>query len=285
MVAGAFLAGSVATPSQAQERVHVGNIVSIETCTYFQNSEGASAAVFTPWFAGFVSKWRSWWVKDCNDEFATMRASVTAALASSQKLVVGNGGYRVDLALSNLNEGGPAPRTQPVGDGGYAVSKSWASVGLDVTVIDERSGRVLFGAPFVKKVETGYEIRGAGQVARGRSTDEAMMATMQREVALAVARLVSFSIEPLRVEDVDGYDIRLNYGAPLLSPGDTVMVQGGDRMRPLRYKVISAGAQGAIAEVDGDNSPDTVFAGALVDFVEADDPQAQGRRYRKTRLP
>lgn len=284
-MACAVLMACAATPSQAQERVHVGDVVSIETCTYFQNREGESAAVLTPWFAGFVSKWRSWWVKDCNDEFATLRASVTAALASSQKLIVGNGGYRVDLSLSHLNEGGAAPPTRPVGSGGYAVSRSWASVGLDVTVVDERTGRVLYGAPFVKKVETGYEIRGAGQVALGRSTDEAMMATMQREVALAVARLVSFSIEPVRVEDVDGYDIRLNYGAPLIGVGDTVMVQGSDRMRPLRYKVVSAGAQGAIAEVDGDNSPDQVFPGALVDFVEADDPQAQGRRYRKSRLP
>lgn len=278
-----FLSAALAASAPAQGQVvGVGSITSIESCAYFENREGASATYLDPWFAAFASTWRSWWVKDCVDEFATLRHSVDAALASSGKFSVGPGGYTVDLSLSNLNEGGPAPDTHPVGEDGYAVSQSWASIGLDVTVRD-RSRKVIFGAPFVKKVETGYDIRGGGSRSWGQSTGPAMMAKMQQEIALAVARLVSFNIVPLRVTGTDGADIELNYGAPIVSIGDLINVEAG--LRGSRYSIVSVSKGRAVAEPYGDSPVGAVQIGASANFVEKDSGEANARRTRRVPLP
>lgn len=281
----AAILAATSAPLAAQSRtVQVGPVTSVETCTYFQNREGAVAAYADHWFAGFAASWRSWWVKDCQDRFVTFRASLAAALASTGRLKIGSGGYSVSVSLSNLNEGRPAPDAGPVGEDGYSISRSWASVGVDLLVRD-RGGSVIYGAPFVKKIETGYDIQTGNERSWGTNTGPAMMAEMQSEVALAIARVVTFKIDPLVVTGVDGTDIALNYGSPILKIGDLVSVEGANGLRGLRYKVVSTGSNSAVAEVEGDNATGAVRPGAPVRFIESDSDEASGRRLRRVPLP
>lgn len=281
----AFAALAMGSPGLAQQRtIDLGPITSIQSCTYFQNREGAAVAYLSPWFAAFASSWRSWWVKDCVDRFPTFRDSITAALVATNKFSVGRGGLQISIALSNLSEGGPAPRTGPIPGDGYSVSQAWASVGVDVTVRD-RSGQVILGAPFIKKVETGFDIRAGGEHVWGQGADASTMAQMQREVALAVARFIAFKTEPLMVTQVNGSDVELNYGSPVLKIGDMVSVEGGDGLRGLRYRIVSVGASSAVAEIDGDNRATGVRTGNHVNFIEQDSDDADARRYRRVPLP
>jgi hypothetical protein len=49
-------------------------------------------------------QWRTWLVKDCVKNFATMRSSMEAALASSGNFTIGGGGYKVDLVVSDVGD-------------------------------------------------------------------------------------------------------------------------------------------------------------------------------------
>lgn len=155
---------------------------------------------------------------------------------------------------------------------------------MDVTIRNAR-GDIVYGAPLVKRVETGYRIQANGETSWGRSTGDAMLSAMQRQIALAVARVVAFRVKPLVVTRVDGTDIRLNHGAPLLSLGDTVMVQGADGIRGIKFRVVNAASGSAAAEVDGDQPELSIAPGAEVQFIENDSDEANARRYRKVRLP
>lgn len=282
----ALLVGLAALPAEAQapHAIRVGAITSKEQCQYFREYEVEAAAVATPWLAAFAGSWRSWIVKDCEQQFQTMRQSVESALASSGKFAVGARGQAVEVTLSGVSEGGDADPVRPVGQGrSYGVSQAWMAVAADVTIRDER-GQVVFGGPLLKKVRTGMALSADGTYAASSNHGEAAYGQLQQEVALAIARMVAFRADPLRVTAVEGFDIELNYGAPLLAMGTIVEVRTTG-LRSLRYRVVSAGSGRAVAEMDGDNDPALVKAGAEAMVIEADDPAANGRRYRRARLP
>lgn len=281
----ASLAFAQPAAAQTTHSIRIGYVQAKEQCQYFREYSGDSALVATPWMLAYASSLRSWLVKDCETQFATMRASLESALASTGKFTVGGSGYNVNVTLSGVTEGGPAGVTPPAEERGeYHVSQSFMSVALDVTVTDSR-GNVVYGGPLMKRIETSYSITADNTYSVGSNSGEAAYGQLQQEVALAVARLVAFKIEPLRVTDVDGYDIKLNYGSPLLKLGTIVQVDMRGGMRRLRYLVTSSDNRYALAEVDGDNDSSAIEPGAFASVIEEDDPAANGRRYRRTRLP
>lgn len=271
--------------AQSPHSIRIGYVQAKEECQYFREYSGETALAATPWMLAYASSWRSWMVKDCESQFDTMRTSLESAFASTGKFSVGNGGYLVNVTLSGVTDGGPAADVPPADQRGeYHISQSFMSVALDVTVTD-RDGTVVYGGPIMKKVETGYSMTADNSYSNGSNTGEAVYGQLQQEVALAVARLVAFKIEPLRVSEIDGYDIKLNYGSPLLKLGTIVQVDGKGGMRRLRYLVTSSDSRYALAEVDGDNDPSLIEIGAFASVIEGDDPAANGRRYKRTRLP
>ena len=281
----AMLLGAEPARAQDQRHISIGYIHAKETCRYFREYEGAAAAIATPRAAAFAAAWRSWIVKDCENQFATLRASLESALASTGRFAVGRNGYKVSMSLSGISESDQAPRV-PVArrPGEYHIGQSWISVALDVTVEDER-GRVIFGGPLLKQVRTGFAMSTQGEYVADSRTGDAVYGELQQEVALAVARLVTFRIDPLKVTGMDGTGIRTNYGSPLLKQGAIVEVETDNGARRLRYRVTSANADYALAEMDGDNHPAGISVGAHATLIEQDDPAANGRRYRRVSLP
>lgn len=164
--AAVLAAAGAAAPAAAQERpaMSVGRISAVQSCTYFRESAGSAGVVATPYAVAGYASWRTWWVKDCVDNFATMRSSLEAALAASGGVDMGSrGGYVISASLSDVSggPGGAAPRAPDTGDGGFSVATSGMRINADVTVKD-RNGRIVFGTLLTKTIETGYDVRAGG---------------------------------------------------------------------------------------------------------------------------
>ena len=276
-------------PAHAAPRVTLvlGKITSQKSCKVYQESAGKSALVATPYTLATASSWRTWLVKDCVDNFATIRSSLEAALASTNRFSIktaGSGTYTVIGAISQVGgDGGPAPDI-PTGRGGYSVSSRQMFVSMDITV-KNAAGRIVYGGMLTKNIETGSSITTPGLQTTSSESGEALYTVLQHEVALAAARIVAFHIDPLRVLSTDDKEIHLNYGSPLLKLGTIVHVtnsEGGT----VRYLVTSANSEGATAEVDGERGDWTkVTKGDIADVIEDEDPAAKGRKTKKVELP
>lgn len=278
-----------ATPALASRPiVSVGALASEKTCTLYKLTAGQhrEAGVVNPYGAAFASQttWRDYLVRDCIDHFASLRTSIQAALASSGRLSVApgeRGGYVVSGRISEVSGGGPAAPVEAA-PGGYAISTSDMLVNMDVTIRDPQ-GQIVFGGLLTKKLQTGFNMETAAFSSTSSQSGKAIYTELQHQVALAVARLVAFHVEPLRVTSVGGDAIELNYGAPLLQVGTLVQVTGPRGM--MRFNVTSAAEGTAQAELDGDGDLASVSPGMRGTVVEADDPAANGRRFRKVDLP
>ncbi len=289
LVAAALAASTAAAPALAQERpaVSIGRIGSVRSCTYLQESAGRGGAIVTPYVAAAFASWRTWWVKDCTDNFATMRSSLEAALGASGGVSLqSRGDYTVSAMLSDVS-GGPgaaAPNAPDMGRGGFSVATSLMRVNVDVTVRG-RGGEVVFGTVFTKTIETGYDVKVGSFQASANDSGQALYGRLQNEVALAIARAVAFHFTPLRVTDGDGRQIRLNYGAPLLGLGTTVQASSPDGLTMVRYNVVSADESGALARAEGGGDSSRIVRGSRARVIEPDDPAANGRLYEKVELP
>src|ERR1700761_6424817 len=293
-LSGAATAGLVATlmlglsPAQAQSgrpSISVGRITAEQSCTLYQESAGRSDLVATPWAVAESSSWRTWLVRDCVQNFATIRASLQAALASSGKFTVGSSGgrYTVTGAISQIGGNlGPAPDV-PTSPGGFSVSSTQIFASIEVTLKDA-SGRIVYGGLLTKHLETGSNIQTPGLATSSSQSGEAVYTELQNQVALAVARLVAFHIEPLRVVSNEGNQIELNYGSPLLSLG-TVVHAFGPGGAKLRYLVTSAGPDSSTAELKGDGDPSIIAPGSEATVIESDDDAANERIYKRVDLP
>lgn len=274
--------------AQSQIAVNVGTVISSQECEYFIESEGTRDVGIAANRNGFVyassTSWRSWLVKDCVDNFPNMRASLEAALASTGKLVVGDSGYSVDVSLSEISGGDPAPFSPNTGVGGYATRSVSMLANFDLSIRDGR-GSAIHGGLATKSIETGFSINTDGTYVSKNVTGEAVYGKLQNEMALSMARIVAFKLVPLRVQAVDQNRIELNYGAPVLQLGALVEVKEGGRLNSIKYRVVSTQGETAIAEVDGDNDTANIKVGALATMIESDDPAANGRRFKRAKLP
>tara|TARA_A100001391_G_scaffold46046_2_gene27174 strand:- start:54697 stop:55614 length:918 start_codon:yes stop_codon:yes gene_type:complete len=289
---------AVAGPALAQSdvRIAVGTVNSTQSCQYFREYEGSSASVFASEYRRFwgyarrnaasarVSSWRSWVWRDCQTNFETLRHSLAAALASTGRITVGSGGYRLDVTISDVSETPPAQSRPVRGDTAYHTSWGTASVNLSYTVHD-RTGAAIDGGNIRKQIEMGRTLNTENLRMRTMEPGEAVYDLLQQEASDAVARAVVFDIDPITVTAVDGPRIEVNYGGPLLSLGDILLVEKSEGVGTIRYRVTSAGAGRSVAEVDGDNDTYAINPGNQATFVEADSDAANGRRYERVRLP
>lgn len=267
--------------------ISVGTVESEKRCTLYEESAGSSAMIATPYGFAAASSWRTWLVRDCVDNFASIRTSIEAALAASGKFVVkpSGGAYVVSGRISDVS-GDDAPPAQAPNPGkdGYSVATTHMVVNMDVSVKDA-AGRIVHGALLTKKIETSSDIKIDDLHSWNRQSGQVLYTTLQHQVALAVARKVAFQLVPLRVVSSDGRSIQVNYGAPLLELGSMLQATSPDGREAIRYSVTSAGGQSAIAQIDGDGNASKIAPGSTVILIEPEDPAANGRRLKRVELP
>jgi len=282
--------------AQGAEVVNVGTITAPVACSYFRNYEGTRLAYSESeyartWGAAAArnyymahTTWRSYVVKDCETHFQTLRHAVEAALASTGRVTTGRGGYTLDITISDIGETAPA-RNRPVrGEDSYWTSWGTAVVTASYTVRDDRGAQV-DGGFLTKRVEMSRSLDTNRMQVNTANPGESVYDLVQQEVAAAIARDVVFAIDPIRVTAVEGDLIEINYGQPLVALGDRLDVDRSRGIGSLRYRVISATRYTATAEVDGDNDTSDIDPGNTVTFVEKDSDAANGRRFRRQRLP
>jgi hypothetical protein len=289
--AAAVFSLAAAAPAVAQSgagaSISIGEVGSVQSCTYLPESAGRAGVAVTPYAAAAYAEWRTWWVKDCVDNFATLRTSLQAALASGGMDVRGGrGNYVMSVKLSAVSggPGGGAPYAPDMGPDGYSIATVGMRVNADVTVRD-RSGRVVFGKLLTKTIETGHEIRVGDFRTRANDSGESLYGQLQHQVSLAVARAVAFHFRPLQVTGGDGRQITLNYGDPLLTLGTVVEATSPDGSTALRYDVTSAANGSAIARTVARADAARIVPGSRARVIEADDPAANGRLFQKVDLP
>lgn len=285
--------------------ISIGRITAHQNCKVYQESagrsavvarrdtvaaaaadgSGAAAVVAQRETVAAVSSWRTWLVKDCVSDFPSIRTSLQAALAASGKLIVKQGGgkYVLSGAISQVG-GDEDPATNTVSTSTYSISSQKIFVSMEVTLRDD-SGRIVYGGLLTKHLEVGSNIQTPGMETSSSRSGEAVYTELQNQVALAVARLTAFHIVPLQVVANDGRQIRLNYGAPLLTLGTMVDASSPDGMAKIRYNVVSADAGGATAEKYGEGDGGRIVPGSTATAVEADSPEASARSIPRVDLP
>ena len=293
----AFTAAFAAAPASAQDRVavNIGTVTSTQTCTYYRNYSGSSLryseSEYARWWGAAAARryylshttWHSWVYKDCVTNFQNLRNTVDAALASTGRLTTGGGGYTLDITISDIGQTPPA-NTRPVrGENSYRTSWGTATATVSYTLRDP-SGRNVDGGVLTKKVEMSRTLNTDNLQVRTSEPGASVYDLMQNEVALNIARDVAFAIDPMRVIAVEGDLIEINYGRPLLSLGDRLDVKKTRGIGSLRYRVISAGENDAVAEIDGNNDTSDIEPGNEVTFIEGDSDAANARRIRGKRI-
>lgn len=281
-----------AAPAMAQQRVVIGDFTSQRSCTTYVLNSGAvgAAASHTSVYGvgsqtsvGFAAAWRQDLVRDCVDNFSGLRASVTSALAASGRVEVVPRGTRGAMVLNG--------RVSDVGTSSSSVAtqdmeQSSEEAGLTVDLsLQSPGGMVRFGNSVAKRVNSGGSFATDGFSSTSNQSDTSVYNNLQRELSLAVSRSVNFELDPLRVVSVAGRRARVNYGAPLLTLGATIIVDGGVERGQVRCNVVSVGNGFADIEAEGGQSLESVLPGGRARFAEPEDPASNGRRLERVNLP
>lgn len=259
----------------------VGRISTTKSCTYFQNSAGSAAMVASPWVVAAAASWRTWWVKDCVTNFATMRSTLGSALAAAPGARVG-AKARYSVSLNVLDVGDESTSTGE--QGRFGAVNSALTVSFDLSVRDG-SGRSVYGTVLTKKVEIGSGMAADGFRTGSASSGNASYGRLQNEIALAAARSVAFHFTPIEVISGQGREVQINYGGPYLKLGDLILLSTPDRSATVRYRVTAAASGFSTAQVEPGGDPSRIGPGSVGTYVEAEDPMQNGRRFQRVDLP
>lgn len=109
-----------------------------------------------------------------------------------------------------------------VNTGQFASVSYTSTFGVDIKIVDALSGEIRRAEAIEASVDAGNGVATGNFINTNVSSDSLVEA--QRMVAKKSAALLAESIFPIRVADVDGSDIYLNYGDSILSVGDQLNI-------------------------------------------------------------
>lgn len=273
----ALSAALLPTPARAAPlRISVAHLQSQQSCSTYVMSSGQSSVNVSPYAVSASASWRTWLAHDCVDNFATIRATLQAALTAGLDSPGPGGSYTLSGTIATMGASASGAT-----DGDYDVRSEKAAVTFSY-VIRNAAGAVVYGGTIVKTVETGATVQGSDVGSTSAIDGQALYTHLENAVSSAVARAVIFHLAPLRVADGPDGDVRLNYGSPLLAVGTLIQAPSANG-RPLRYVVSSVGRGQAVAEPDGERGD--VAIGSEATVIEPEDTAANARRYHKVDLP
>lgn len=253
-----FVLPSVVT---AQPTVRVGEIVAESECQ------------------AFVGCWGLWILVECRNNFAPMQARLQSALHESGRFSAAGAGRGDYVATGRVTEMGLVSSTASGRD--YQLSGSRAVATLDLLVQERSSNRTIYAGTVSASVDAGSGISTDGSSFTEERNARAVYAELQRELALSASRAAAFAVEPLRVTAVSGRQVRLNYGAPLLTLDASVQVADVSGF-PVQYRVTGVMPDGAVAEAA---VPVSVAPGALASVIDARDAPGGMNRFPRVELP
>ncbi len=111
---------------------------------------------------------------------------------------------------------------QEINTGQFSSSATIFTFGVDIKIVDVDSGEIVRAEIIEASLSSSQGLR-TGNFANGNRNNDAVVET-QRIVAKRSAALLAESIFPIRVVDVDGGDVYLNYGDSILTIGDQLEI-------------------------------------------------------------
>lgn len=266
--------------------ITIGALDSALDCKLYAVTSGASAAYADASRIAVSRVWKTSLYRDCVNHFAGVREALAAALGSSGTISVGSGGYTLSARISETSQTSNNTGVAGMSDGSSGFGVASAGLGLEVSVtVRDRAGKVVFGSPVRQRVETAGAVDTGSAFAGSSQSGEGIYSTLQRQVAIAVARRVAFHFTPLSVLAVKDRKVQLNFGAPLLQSGDIVNVTGSDGFTAIRYRVSTTSPDRAIAEKFSDGDESQIRAGNIATFVDEDSGMDNLNRFDRVELP
>jgi hypothetical protein len=196
------------------------------------------------------SCWGWWMMVVCRNNFAPLRLRLQSAFHESGRFTAAGRGA-ADLSVTGrVTQMGLVTSSAAGRD--YQLSSNRAVATLDLAVA-ERGGRILFAGTVSANVDAGTAISTDGLSFEEEANARAVYAELQSELALAASRAAAFAVDPLRVVEVNGRAVQLNYGAPLMALDQHVEVLDASG-RPVHLRVVGVTSNGAVAESAGDTS-------------------------------
>lgn len=183
---------------------------------------------------------------------------------------------------------------QVVDVGSVRTERAATTFGVDIKVVDARTGEIRIADSVEQTVTTGEGIALRGLTRVDGAVDP--LADVQRAAARKTAALITGSIFPVRVVAIDGASIYLNFGDAMLQTGDLLDVVregrafvdpdtgrslGSTRKKVARIRVVDTTSEFSTAELISGESPQQ---SDMVLFVGNQGVQAQAsQRQRKGR--
>ncbi|WP_298174929.1 hypothetical protein [Novosphingobium sp.] len=275
------------TYAQAPVRIDVGPITAAQQCKVYQGViaqssgyvAGSSAGYAGAFGAGGASSiaagWQSslmtYFVKDCVNQFAGVRMAMQAALASSNAVVVAPGGFVLRGRVENVAPVGSAYREATNHGSDYGMSSGGLVVTMSFTVSD-RSGRIVYGDLVKSTLETDFSADAHGSGFASTMSEDGQYAQLQRLMALDAARKVALHFRPMRVVNVDGKSISVNYGSPFLESGMILNVTSPNGANATKFGVSSTGDGTSIAQSLSGGAQAGIAPGDRVTVADVSEP-------------
>lgn len=276
----------VTCPTQARAQavdVAVGTFTSEKSCTVYELAWGRELAWANSSTIGSARAWGSELVRDCVNNFPGLRATVISALTSSGKFVVTSARSNRTLILTGkITDIGQ--ETNSINNGGVTLNGDDIVVSVEYQLKDT-AGRSRFGGSITKHFSISSTIDTVSGSSATEQSGRTVYSQTQRQVALAVARAVSFKLLPLQVVATDGKNIKLNYGAPLIELGGAAQVELDGSIVPIRLNVTSASDQSSVVTSEAQADLSRARVGTIVTYLEAEDARTNSTRRERVELP
>ncbi|MCY4513881.1 MAG: hypothetical protein OXC69_01900 [Candidatus Tectomicrobia bacterium] len=184
--------------------------------------------------------------------------------------------------------------TKVVATGSIRTERASTTFGIDIKVVDARTGEIRIAEAVEETVVTGKGIATRGMTHVDTASDP--LADVQRAAARKTAALITGSIFPIRVVAIDGGSIYLNFGDAMLQTGDVLDIVregkafvdpdtgrslGSTRRKVANIKVVDTTSEFSTAELVSGEVPQksdiAVFVGNTAAQGQSEQRQRKGR--------
>ena len=293
-------AGAQALKTAPIQSIAVSELSSQLDCTIYEESSGTDttvtrsrSGVYADPFAvvgvnstaqATFSTWKTWYVKDCVDHFPSLKLSLRSALAAARlplNVTSGKADFYLSGALSaTSNENGPLITDT---DTKLSIRYSRMKIFFNFVVRNNR-GQVIYGDQVEASVNEDFQVSAMGTVIRESKSGEGLYSKLEQNMARIVARKIALHLQPIKPISVDKDIIVLNYGDYVLPVGSKLRATN-DKGFSVFLNVISSDESSSIANLDGDGSDIKINSDWRITFVDQDNQNYNGRRFRRNDLP
>jgi len=302
-----LLVAMLSEPSAAQTRqetrmqsIGVSELSSQLDCTIYEESSGTDttvtrsrSGVYADPFAvvgvnstaqATFSTWKTWYVKDCVDHFPSLKLSLRSALAAARMPLNVTSG-KADLYLSGALSATSSESSPLITDADTKISIKYNRMKIFFNFeVRDKSGQVIYGDQAQASVDEDSQISAMGTTIKESRSGEGLYSKLEQNMAVAVARKIALHFKPIRPVSIESDVIVLNYGNYILPVGSKLRATNGKGFSVF-LNVVSSDDFNSVANIDGDGSEIEITPDWVISFLDSENPNTNGRRFKRNDLP